>query len=258
MVRALLAGTKTQTRRVVKPSPDVEGHYKQWTPERRDHWVRMNPYGQPGDRLWVRETWVEGGASSSSGGGEEDRYNLHVEYPADGERRTIAVTKKQSDAWLDKAIERQRKYCPAEPQDQEAADYWDRFYAREEWITKQYKIHRPSIFMPRWASRLTLEVVAVRVERVQAISGADALAEGVTLARDESGAVIHQLTGKVKASDYWPCKTWAEMCDLPDCEAQLLRAEYAALWDSINGPGSWAANPYVWVVEFKRVEGRAV
>lgn len=74
--------------------------------------------------------------------------------------------------------------------------------------------------MPRWASRITLEVVGVRVERLQEISEADAKAEGVTV---YDGGVCY-------------------------------RDGYAALWDQINGPGSWAANPWVWVVEFQRLE----
>jgi len=85
----------------------------------------------------------------------------------------------------------------------------------------------PSIHMPRWASRITLEVTGVRVERLQDISEADAMAEGAP---------------------------WAA-CGSPQEGSQ--KAGYARLWESINGPGSWDANPWVWVVEFKRVEGGA-
>ena len=81
---------------------------------------------------------------------------------------------------------------------------------------------KPSIYMPRTASRITLEVVAVRVERLQEISEADAIAEGIG----------HS-----------------------DVDAAV--ASYASLWDRINGPGSWDANPWVWVVEFRKVEGGA-
>jgi hypothetical protein len=95
-------------------------------------------------------------------------------------------------------------------------------------------VWRPSIHMPHWASRLTLEIVSVRVERLTSISEADAIAEGAT-------------------------PKWE-----PGCSGRLMEAiggfsfrpaasAYAELWESINGPGSWDANPWVWVVEFRRV-----
>ncbi len=123
----------------------------------------------------------------------------------------------------------------------------DRLWVRETWATthgfdtwspreipKEARIYysatagvgglrcRPSIFMPRWASRITLEITAVRVERLQSIGDADALAEGCTADDMRHG----------------------------DC----LAGVYARLWQSINGPGSWDANPWVWVVEFRRVQ----
>ncbi len=85
---------------------------------------------------------------------------------------------------------------------------------------------RPSIHMPRWASRITLEITDIRVERLQEISYADAMAEGVPFTELPPGQ------GR------------------PD---PLHRAKFADLWESINGPGSWEANPWVWVIEFKRV-----
>lgn len=85
----------------------------------------------------------------------------------------------------------------------------------------------PSIHMPRWASRITLEITGVRVERLQDISEADLEAEG-----------IQELIDKGVNHDGTPCGT------------------YQVLWDSLNGPDSWAANPWVWIVEFKRVEGK--
>ena len=85
--------------------------------------------------------------------------------------------------------------------------------------------------MPRWASRITLEVVSVRVERLKDISDADALAEGVEKCTSDIEAVRDRL---VNGSMH---------CD-----------RYARLWESINGPGSWVLNPWVWVIEFKRIE----
>lgn len=178
MVRAILAGNKTQTRRVVKPQPE------QWTtPDgcgTSAIWPAVNhngrvaamrcPYGQPGDRLWVRESTAEDYIGSAS----------FARYTADGFTSRIAW-------WYS------RKACP-------------------------------SIHMPRWASRILLEITSVRVERLHEISEADAKAEGVTL----------------------PKRT----CTMYD---GIWRDEYHALWESINGPRTWAANPWVWVIEFKVV-----
>ena len=94
---------------------------------------------------------------------------------------------------------------------------------------------RPSIHMPRWASRITLEITDVNVERLQEISEADAKAEGVEL----SSALA------------------SFICDTPSMRRKFKSAYVSAfcdLWESINGPGSWDANPYVWVIEFRRVE----
>ena len=89
---------------------------------------------------------------------------------------------------------------------------------------------RPSIHMPRWASRITLEITSVRVERLQAISEADAVAEGVT-AVSSGGVTLFTTTGV-------------------NC-FQTAKDAYAALWESINGPDSWGANPWVWRISFK-------
>ena len=177
MVRALLAGTKTQTRRVVKPLKgeeiDPAGIYDQHP---GDLELARCPYGQPGDRLWVREAYF-------------GNHYLHPNEPAD---------------------ERELHY--------RADGYEDFEGERITW--------RPSIHMPRWASRITLEIVSVRVERLHEISEEDAKAEGV--------------------EHYKPEHT----VGLPPCSAH--RYAFEDLWRSINGHESWSANPWVWVVEFKR------
>lgn len=200
MVRAILEGRKTQTRRVVKPQPE----YIEWF-EHQKGWcggfgpdagsgsnpVRMIqcPYGKPGDRLWVRETWQSFGDSSSIR--PRVPHSCQVRYDATG-----------TTAWC-KVPKGARGVYPA-----------------------MFR-SRPSIHMPRWASRITLEVVSVRVERLQEISEADAEAEGVAFMRE-----------------------------YPDADETLsARQLYDILWESINGAGSWAANPWVWVVEFRKVEG---
>ena len=184
MVRAFLNCTKSQTRRVVKLTE--AGHVKEPSGHRRWHLADPNaslacPYGQPGDRLWVRETWTQEWM--------RPRQGAEVFYRADGEV---------------------------------APEF-------EPWI--------PSIHMFRWASRITLEIVSVRIERLQDISEADAIAEGIVHAADcGNGPIYHQ-------SD--------EFVGTPTCNPVYA---YGQLWEQINGReghGSWAANPLVWVVEFK-------
>jgi len=168
MVQALLAGRKTQTRRICKGQRELS--------REQDFQIDTCPYGQPGDRLWVRESWYQRG-----------RWKKII--PPEGVF--------EGDTEWDGDF---------------AADYPTHGEIKEGWRK------RPSIHMPRWASRITLEITAVRVERLQSISTDDAIAEGID----------HK-----------------SMND--------PRIEYRWLWESINGPGSWDKNPWVWVVEFKRV-----
>ena len=195
MVRAILAGTKTQTRRVVKPQPTMRDGEPAWPIDAkrpRDRGFEDCPYGQPGDRLWVRETW-------------------------------------QADPIIDDTwASTQWHGCP---KDARIADLPERFHHprfcnyKADWLHGDIR-WRPSIFMPRWASRITLEVTDVRVERLQSISNADALAEGVVVHKDHH----HKRTSHI-------CSPYQA---------------YRDLWESINGHGSWEANPWVWVVEFQR------
>lgn len=206
MVRALLDGRKTQTRRVAKFTD--AGYLKEPCGHRRWHRgdpdaVQACPFGGIGDRLWVRETWKFTGWS---GDGEP-----WIHYRADDKQvfidgRNIPETWGEllMDVWSVLSAEDNFQI------DQKAAD--------RKW--------RPSIHMPRWASRITLEVTGVRVERLQEISDADAMAEGVPFTELPQGQ------------------------DRPD---PLHRAQFADLWELINGPGSWEANPFVWVIEFRRV-----
>ena len=179
MVRALLAGTKTQTRRELAPDLFVSGggavvRMVSVGPATTGIQEVRCPYGQPGDRLWVREAWRILGDSPDDTLDMFDRDD--VQYRADDDQ-----------SYIDK--------------------------------------YRPSIHMPRRFSRITLEVTGVRVERLQDISIADAMAEGVV----ETNANLRGLE---------PCMEW--------------RYAYEDLWRQINGPGSWDANPWVWVIEFRR------
>lgn len=185
MVLALLDGTKTQTRRIMKSPPHhLDGGVPFGDPPA---WamregaaagsaVMRCPYGKRGDRLWVREAW-----------------------------RTVEVADPLPPRELDAAYRLWREAdAPHQP---------------------GYGKLRPGMHMPRWAGRITLEVTGVRVERLQDISRGDAMSEG---------------------------------CPFPNmAQGDDPRAWFRDLWNSINGAGAWDANPWVWVVEFKRLEASA-
>lgn len=199
MVRAILSGTKTQTRRVVKQQPAFEqvyewrgrtlydGESRRWfyrghdlgevccnTPLFSKALAPFSPLGAPGDTLWVRETWRADDV-------DDARTLYAADMPADALAAGRGVVR------------------------------W-----------------RPSIHMPRGRSRLSLRVTSVRVERLHAITEDDARAEGITSLSVQTGP--HTLVGRPVAT------------------------EFGALWRSINGPASWDANPWVWVVGFERAE----
>ena len=217
MVRAILDGTKTQTRRVVKvknaqyipPSPkaDIPG----WA-----QLLRGCPYGQPGHQLWVREAWRIGAWS-------EDDGTICIDYQADGHNRRERLEVPDGDDFL--------RYWQQSTDDAiKVFGHQDRY----KWEPGQSPCRwRPSIHMPRFASRLTLEITAVRVERLSDISEADARAEGIT-----DG-------GCTNCGYPEPCG-----CGKPSPDA---RDAFCRLWQSINGAASWHANPWVWVVEFKAI-----
>jgi hypothetical protein len=234
MVRAILDGSKTQTRRFVKPQPAPNAPHDggtTWTFRPKDglhvpygtvgHLTvreRMGlpcPYGVPGDRLWVRETWGYRGALWSSERPDVQEYD--IAYQADDQRKRYTFASEPPG--LPK--------CPTQGPDESTEE----FYA--DTLTRYWRSWRPSIHMPRWASRLTLEVTGVRVERLHDISEEDAMAEGAAVSNGhpELGALIGA--------------------------GPSHREGFAQLWRDINGVESWTANPWVWVVKFRRVpEGR--
>jgi len=202
MVRALLAGEKTQTRRIIKSQPYSNGYHfdgqeilchNDYLPpsamlmdvkfgnyidtiSNLEGWESLCPYGQPGDRLYVRETWNFNKNAIGSAREEDGPF----EYAADGHKsQTI------DDRW------------------------W------------------PSIHMPRYASRIMLEITKVRIEQLHDITDDDAYDEGV--------------------------QTWAAEVQENGNKFSSIRSAWQALWEGINGVESWKSNPWVWVVEFKRV-----
>lgn len=256
MVRALLAGTKTQTRRIMKPQPvsnhrgqfnfstftDDEGietywqNYPLWGPVR-------SPYGQPGDRLWVRESWRIGAWNENDG-------SVALDYMADNAspRGWITIPEHADpdgeifrNLWIQSSNDAENAGVKCD----EAGQY--RWQPGESPCRR-----RPSIHMPRWASRILLEITAVRVERLQDISGSDAAAEGVRVPCDEQGRPLLRLTGRIAPSKFCTKRP-------PDWDANdYLRFEYAELWETINGTGSWDANPFVWVIEFKQIDPKGI
>lgn len=232
MVKALLEGRKTQTRRIVRkpkaiigtPSDgtwdddDVEiantseGYAAECRDERGDGYDLMLkcPYGKPGDRLWVKEThrlvaW-------------DEEAEMLVQYQSDNAKEWCYFDGESHDEYMDSWERKNRKYCTEEN---------EKLYPdldRLPWVS--------SLFMPRWASRITLEITDVRVQRVKDISEEDAKAEGV--ATNNLGQFLPPYPS---AAGFTTAK----------------RA-YAELWDSINGAGSWDSNPWVWALTFKRVK----
>jgi hypothetical protein len=234
MVRALLDGRKTVTRRIVKPQPPAGCEYTingagdhalcfaagtaasaspvcvPPTGTSADHRLRC-PYGQPGDRLWVRETWA-----------------AHWMYD------DVPPTRARS------GLDDDNQFFAAGPS--EHGTHGAPPECRGRW--------RPSIHMPRWASRLSLRVTGVRVERLQDISEDDARAEGVAPfgERYESISLDQRIVG---------CPG-GQVCRVP-CGCfragdAPYRASFACLWDEINGDRAlWSSNPWVWAVSFEVV-----
>ena len=185
MVRALLDGSKTQTRRVFKAKNGGVWPHMNDIPGMCQI-MRNCPYGQPGDRLWVRETFIQGWPWID---GIPDQFD---EDDHEKPMHTWFRATEPGLSWTDDD---------------------GGFVENTPW--------KPSIHMPRTASRITLEITGVRVERLQDISEADAAAEGVS--------------AKHTADAHY-----------------TAREAYAVLWEQINGPDSWAENPWVWVIEFKK------
>jgi hypothetical protein len=215
MVRALLDGTKTQTRRALRP----DGKYRLDLVCPTNGGPPICPYGQPGDRLWARETFFAWGRWETRFSTKKGRDEWHFVdltdydhpylYAANGVSDTQAFIKRRGDV---------------QPM------YWK----------------RPAIFMPRAASRITLEITSVRVERLQDISEADAMAEGVDI-----GAVASfgRTPGVTRPAGFAYRDLWES---INPAEIPLLDDDGKKVGMQKN-PAAWDANPWVWVIEFKRI-----
>jgi hypothetical protein len=218
MVRALLDGRKTQTRRIMKvqPEPSKSRPGDFWFSSKKlESMVHVSdlapgnspivdchlffqehccPFGAVGDRIWVREAFrVHSRATDAA---------------------TLVYKASERNSWTEQTHRVPVAVCnkPATP---------------EKWT--------PSLHMPRWASRITLEITDVRVERLNSISESDAIAEGLERYNDD-GIIYYGPFGR------------------GDCRPEVA---YRDLWLSIYGAESWQANPWVWVIKFKRIEGGA-
>lgn len=207
MVRAILDGRKTQTRRIIKDCTvgrdpiskfiQIGKKFIGCYPEDVPELIReCCPYGVPGDRIWVRETFQ----------GPLFDFEQMEAYQEDSSKF------------------KKPEFCVYKADGKPAPEFFD----------ADDNLHcgwRPSIHMPRWASRITLEITGVRVEQLKSISQEDAQAEGM------------ELTG------------WRPTYSDPDSGGEVWTPydNFAQLWESIYGEESWKANPWVWVIEFKVV-----
>ncbi|QOJ19520.1 MAG: hypothetical protein HRU77_01690 [Gammaproteobacteria bacterium] len=205
MVLAILDDRKTHTRRIVRNQPviDENGYIRDsyWLNKpfdglllpKIDDLVMYCPYGKPGDRLWVRETF-------------QPLFAEGIEYHSETNFKTgdgYKISYPATDGILE-------------------------FVDPDDNISTACM---PSIHMPRWASRISLEITGIRVERLQDISEDDAKSEGSYVCDYHGRIMLDQRSNQ-------GCYKWG----------------YRSLWESINGKGSWDLNPFVWVVEFKRIK----
>lgn len=231
MVKAILEGRKTQTRRVVKSD---KAHLRQkvcregscFPHEFLENWMFYDsydldeigresncisdrnvikcPFGNEGDRLWVRETWhVEPGVTGWSMD-ENEPCTGWIEYKAGGSKEVTAPN-----------FESVQNCFPKGEVD------WD--FLPYDW--------RPSIFMPRWASRILIEITNIRVERLNDISVEDAKAEGFDYSTHPSAIEMGYAIG--------------------------AKTNFRFTWEQIYGQNAWNKNPWVWVVEFRVIEESA-
>ena len=238
MVRALLEGRKTQTRRIIKPEPIWDGEWFKWQTPKFDFKSSCEdgmaialkhtcPYGKPGDLLWVRETTVTDHATS--------------------ETLTLAKYAAGGDPVL----------YPSPTEDEHGEPDYGGSHAHW-WYSKEAC---PSIHMPRWASRLTLELTDVRVERLKDISEADAKAEGATSKPKCSGFCSQDDGWSMDWSSVGTCSRWGTNGILTEHDICLGSAKSAfggfinllhggKNWNCRPETPIWDQNPWVWALSF--------
>jgi hypothetical protein len=219
MVRAILYGRKTQTRRAIKPQPTILAKGYEDIDQLGTAKDRIGPllfcpkpckYGAFGDALWVRETFCAHWGAPPHGAPQSYRIVTGDELPP--------IEQQNGDFY--------------QPVPSDIMTIWYEAEGNKPFHMKW----KPSIHMPQWASRITLRITDIRVERLQDISEEDAIAEGVALER------------------YVPVSDSAGKHSSGEAEPTDPVEEYRDLWNKINGPGAWEANPWVWVISFERVK----
>lgn len=223
MVQAILEGRKTMTRRIVKPQPSIKMGVGKWLKNEllqmiggqeivTDYMVKHNPYGQPGDVLWVREKFRKHHPVDEYG--YIDFETTILDYAADNPEPLYLT---DGDGFVRTNKDGSEKFVP----------------------------FKPSIHMPKDACRLFLQITNIRVERLQEISQNDCVNEG-----------IQQLLMSSMQKAQSGGKRFRNYLKKPELfnEAVSSYESFQTLWQSINSPESWEANPWVWVVEFKQIE----
>ncbi|WP_339774279.1 hypothetical protein [uncultured Thalassospira sp.] len=248
MVQAIIAGRKTQTRRIIKPQPtptpeDYTGPTGHWWPSKshrsmihiEDEMQKLvglacdcSPYGRPGDPIYVRETYFQRG---------------HWE-PVNGKN-----TKGGKQKW---------EFSPESHEIQfvEPAEYRKARDVKDPFTVVWHK--RLGRFMPRRYSRITLEITDIRVQRVQEIVSLDAIAEGISeyatagTTREHGMAWGEVPNGTPDDAVYWLADYSADLPEDADRAITLdPRESFKGLWQAVNGAESWTSNPWVWAVTFK-------
>ncbi|WBW63277.1 ASCH domain-containing protein [Klebsiella electrica] len=243
MVRAILDGRKTQTRRPIKwrqtrateIAEREDGSKWPWSEDTEnvcDYWHPC-PFGNVGDRLWVRETFACLG--NEDGCAIDWNDNLVKGGGPESARIYRASCEQKPGNYGLWSI----------PDDAFWKPHTDEMQFEGAWV--------PSIHMPRWASRITLEITDVRVERLNSISEEDAQREGVHTEVWDQTVVARNYAASDEFFQFWSD-------DMPNFVEmnELYRSSFRSLWESIYGAENWQANPWVWVIEFKRVEGGVV
>ena len=232
MVRAILDGRKTQTRRIIKnqregecwgvkpaQNPRYAGHtYDWWLPTGTQPYAALPacPHGSIGDRIWVRETW------SQLGNEDGCAIDWNDELVKGGGPEAARIY---------------RASCEQKPGNYGLWSIPDDVFWKPHTDNMEFEgAWRPSIHMPRWASRILLEITDVRVERLSEISEEDAANEGIS-----------------PAGDLLPAYPGTYLT--PKGDFSTAKVAFQRLWESIYGEENWKASPWVWVIEFKRVEG---
>ena len=260
MIKAILSGRKTQTRRIINPQPIYhhgEGKYTSFS--WKDGFFALYQYPENSlilehcpyklnQKLWVRETWRVGAWKQT--GNNWDNYGLMaIDYKAGNFIRKEWLKAYDFD-FFDKLVKQSIEEAKKANVKKDEYDYyvWNPGESPCRW--------RPSIFMPRWASRINLEIINIRIERIQDISEENANAEGIFFT-DYGTNCFHPkpcpLPEYHKTHNLKNGWNWKNSKSDSECWGSAKFA-FAALWNSINekrGYG-WDLNPWVWVIEFKK------